>query len=84
MALHRLRWELQLHGSFYGQSGSLTVAMVVPLSESGRWNWSTRDMSTKWLCASAGEVAQASAGRRAAERAWSRWLEAAQLTEKEI
>lgn len=77
-----LRWEAQPDGAVFGFAGLLAVAVVSertgPCGRPG-WAWEIVAIRGPWLRHGRGRKGRLSAARRAADRAWGRWLARAHL-----
>lgn len=80
-----LRWEKQLSGdSAWGYAGELIVAMVVKVkagSHAGKWVWHLDGVGRVHGWKHRGYRKSQGAAQRAAYFAWSRWCDAAGLTQ---
>lgn len=76
-----LRWELQRDGeNEYAYSGSLVMGIVVHQSVDEKlWVYKLDGVYAKWVGKTYGRVKTKSSAKRAIERAWAAWLDAAGL-----
>ena len=75
-----IRWEQEDTGDWRGLSGSLTVATVKPdEADGGQWRWEMRAVKRLPGARASGHRTTELEARRAADRYWLRWLEAAAL-----
>lgn len=76
----KLRWEKYKDGrSWFAYSGKLTIGMVVRRDD-GTIGYSVTGVPMRWIGKGYGDVSSISSGKRAVERAWRQWLEAAGLS----
>ena len=73
-----LRWEKLSEHGLVGYSGSVSIALVGRRRD-GPWVWQIDGVYMKWVATGRGERKTQAAAKKAAERAWSKWLVAAGL-----
>jgi hypothetical protein len=81
----KLSWEEIGTGfdGFHGYSGDIAVGTVLRRSIDGIIVWTAHDaVHMKWTAKANGQAKSFDTGKRAVERAWTRWLERACLTAK--
>jgi hypothetical protein len=72
----KLRWEKQRDGTWFAYSGRLTIGMVVDRMD-GTIGYTVTGIHVKWIAKGYGDVSSIASGKRAVDRAWRQWLEAA-------
>lgn len=76
-----LQWKMENTGAWYGFSGKLIAAWIVPVfhgENTGKWGWFA-EIPSKYICAREGNCATLPLARRAANRAWRKFLAYAAL-----
>lgn len=76
----KLRWEMKRNGSWWAHSGKLIIGYVTVRMD-GTVGYSVTAVSTKYVTKGYGTVKTVKYGKRAVERAWRQWLEAAGIYE---
>ena len=74
----KLRWEKQKGDAWVAYSGKLVIGMVVNRLD-GTIGYTVNGVPMKWIGKGYGDVKSIASGKRAVERAWRQWLEAADL-----
>lgn len=75
-----LRWERQENGAYFAYSGTVIVATVVEVTvRPGEVHWKMDGVAAKWITKPSGFTSSIARGRRAVNRGWRRWLDAAGL-----
>jgi len=76
-----LQWREIGNEGFVGYSFNVDIALAVKRHD-GVFVWKIDGVHMKWTAKGYGEVKTMAAAKRAAERAWSKWLVAAGLQVK--
>lgn len=74
-----LRWEKKFGESWFAYSGNLCIAHVV-LRSDGTVGYTITAVYMKWVGKGYGDVKSVKTGKRAVQRGWNQWLQAAGLT----
>ncbi len=74
----KLRWVQRYDYAWFAYSGSLHVAMVVHRDD-GTFHYNVDAVRMKWIGKGYGDTSSIKTAKRAVERAWRQWLEAAGL-----